>query len=161
MRLKRTETYIADLLSSEATQECVTWPFSRDRKGYGKIWWEGRCVGAHTIVCAQKHGPRPSEEHHAAHTCNQGHSGCVNPEHLLWKHRRLNLSLDKLSAGTTRPGEKHPSAKLSDADVNHILTCGERGIDLAAKFNVAQSTISMIRRGGRRTEEGRAARRIA
>lgn len=44
-------------------------------------------------------------------------------------------------------GEKHNNLKLNNKSVLYIMSSKERGIDLAAKFNVGPSMICRIRKG--------------
>jgi hypothetical protein len=66
------------------TDECVTWPFSRNRDGYPS----GQ---KHRWVCEKVNGPSPSARHVAAHSCDRGHEGCINKRHLEWKTHAENM----------------------------------------------------------------------
>ena len=69
---------------------CLTWPFARDRNGYGKVYFEGIGTSAHRVMCTLAHGKPDDPSKHAAHTCHNGHLGCVNPRHLVWMEAKLN-----------------------------------------------------------------------
>jgi hypothetical protein len=70
--------------------DCLKWPFSRDNHGYGQLGHEGKVFKAHRKMCELKNGAVPSPDHEAAHSCNRGHQGCINPNHLSWKTRSAN-----------------------------------------------------------------------
>lgn len=63
---------------------CLTWPFALHRDGYGNLKFDGSTIGAHRLMCEFVHGPAPTGNHQAAHSCGNGHLGCVNPRHLRW-----------------------------------------------------------------------------
>jgi hypothetical protein len=69
---------------------CLIWPFSRDpRVGRGQMGDE-EDQWAHRVMCREVHGPAPSPKHQTAHSCGNGHLGCVNPRHLSWKTNSEN-----------------------------------------------------------------------
>lgn len=86
--------------------ECLVWPFTRTRQGYGNV---SRTVvggsrgnmGAARAMCMLAHGPPPTAGHVAAHSCGNGHGGCVHPEHLRWATVAENVA-DTLRHGTRR-----------------------------------------------------------
>lgn len=134
-------------------EECLIWPFGRKQKGYGAIQFDGENSGAHRLMCILAHGEPPSPSHEAAHSCGNGHEGCVNPRHLRWATFTENVK-DSVRHGThpalAWKGEKHPSAKLTGAQVMAIrakLEEGSRVTDIAALYGVAKSTISGIKSG--------------
>jgi len=49
--------------------------------------------------------------------------------------------------GANAPGEKHSTAKLTEAQAREILASDERGMILAARYGVSTATISKIRTG--------------
>lgn len=139
-------TYLIGSLSAE-TDDCVVWPFWRDRKGYGLIEVGGRKFRAHRIACVKAHGQPPTPKHQAAHSCGKGHLGCINWRHLAWKSPAENAA-DKLVHGTDSRGEKAGTAKLTEADVLEIRRL--RGVEtqtaLARMFGVDRSNIGLIQR---------------
>jgi hypothetical protein len=59
----------------------------------------------------------------------------------------LNNTADKKKHGTQTYGESHHTAKLTDHDVSEIIylsSLGHKGIELARKFHVTPSLISLI-----------------
>lgn len=71
---------------------CLVWPFSRDpRIGRGAFAAaEGESPWAHRIMCEAVNGPPPPDKPQAAHSCGNGHLGCVNPRHLSWASNSEN-----------------------------------------------------------------------
>lgn len=132
--------------STYSGDECVIWPFGKDRAGYGRMRWAGRDAGAHQVVCELAHGPRPTPKHEAAHSCGMGHTGCVSPTHLRWATHKENHS-DRAAHGTNNAGESCGSAKLTEEDVLEIRRVygpGISQISLARKYGVESSSIRKI-----------------
>lgn len=128
--------------------ECLIWPFARGRAGYGNVYYEGAYTNAHRAMCVIANGEPPTPEHQAAHSCGNGHLGCVHPEHLRWA-TRLENETDKLIHGTVRQGEDVPTSKLTEHDVRRIRSSTSRVNELAREFGVGHQQISRIRRGER------------
>lgn len=63
---------------------CIFWPHNRNADGYGSYTIGSKTYGVHRLVCSRVHGDPPTPEHEAAHSCGNGHLGCVNPRHLRW-----------------------------------------------------------------------------
>jgi len=108
--------------------EC--WPWKRGRTGkhgpretrggYGQIRFDGKMRYTHIAVRAITDQQAVPDGMVVRHTCNN--PPCCNPAHLVIGTVRENLQ-DAIDAGTARlshPGETHPRAKLSDADVDRI-----------------------------------------
>lgn len=128
--------------------ECLIWPYSRHGAGYGTIRKDGRTATVSRLVCEYVHGPAPTPAHEAAHSCGNGHLGCVAKNHLSWK-TPLENNLDKIEHGTIMRGEKHHSAKLTQEQVREIMKL--RGTMTQAEigniYGVSQMQISRIFRG--------------
>jgi hypothetical protein len=126
--------------------ECEEWPFYRDASGYGRVTIEGRMHFVHRLICARAHGAPPSQKHQAAHSCGNGHLGCVNPRHLRWATAKENVA-DRKRHGTQSYGEDAPRAKLSERDVRRIRTWLAKGHSmpkLAREFGVSPSVVHDI-----------------
>lgn len=124
------------------TDECVIWPFHRMKSGY-----PGR--GMHRRVCEIVHGSPPTETHQAAHSCGNGHLGCVNDRHLSWKTPQENTD-DQLAHGTRIRGSKNPNANLVESQVKEIkvsLSLGVSMKEIAAAYGVSYNTIQFIKSG--------------
>lgn len=128
---------------------CLTWPYSRDDKGYGILGNEGRVLKAHRVMCELVHGPAPLG-HEASHSCGRGHLGCVNPTHLSWKTRSEN-QLDRRRHGTQQPRHWGRAGKLTPAQVLQIsaLKGQKTEMELAKMFDCTPTNINKIHNGQR------------
>lgn len=127
---------------------CLRWPYSRDRDGYGQFGLNGKMRKPHRWMCEATHGPAPSPDHHAAHECGNGHGGCVNPRHIVWKTPTDNAR-DRLKHGTVRDDKGRPLRKLTHEQVTEILRLkGQKShVELGRMFGVSDSQIRKIHRG--------------
>lgn len=127
------------------SDECLIWPFNRTDKGYAVVRYEGRVQSVSRIVCEKVHGPPPEEWYHAAHSCGNGHLGCISQRHLSWKTPVAN-SNDRLGHGTVPLGSKCGSAKLTESEVRLIRDLEGRGTYAAIgrMFGVDGGTVRRI-----------------
>lgn len=126
------------------THTCVEWPFTKNGAGYGLVNIDGKRMLVTRYICGLRNGPPPTLRHQAAHTCGNGHKGCVNQFHLEWKTPSENQS-DRLLHGTECRGEDSAVAKLTTKQVLEIREShGVRNKDLAQKYGVDPSHISAI-----------------
>jgi hypothetical protein len=132
---------------SEATPEkCWFWPFTRNPNGYAEITLNGKKARVHRLICERVHGPAPEANLDAAHSCGNGHFGCINPHHVRWDTRSGNCA-DKTRHGTDNRGSRHPMAKLSETNVRYIRAMSEQGltkVQLAEQFKVSPGNIALI-----------------
>lgn len=139
------KVYLWDELAYTSTEECITWPYrytkGRPQVKLGKKYYLNVC----RLLCEGLHGPAPTDEHHAAHSCGNGHLGCVNPQHLSWKTPKEN-SQDRYLHGTDQANERNPMAKLTMEKAEEIRarSLGTSTLDLAKEFGVSKSTIGKI-----------------
>jgi len=127
--------------------DCLKWPFSTRKDGYGTIRHDGESMPAHRYMCIQAYGPAPQNKPFATHVCGNGHLGCVNPNHLKWASAREN-QIDRVKHGTSNRGEQCGSSKLTKADVFRIrerIASGEILKNIAQDFNVHPITITDIK----------------
>lgn len=126
--------------------DCLPWPFGRFSTGYGMIGMpNGSRMQASRYMCARAHGNPPTEFHDAAHSCNNGHDGCTNPNHLRWATVSENM-MDKVANGTATRGERAPCSKLTEAQVLEIRSiAGATHTEIAMRYGVSQRAISHIR----------------
>jgi len=125
--------------------DCLMWPLSRGR-GYGHVSVNGRVLKASRVMCELVNGPPPTPDHEAAHSCGNGHEGCVTPKHLSWKTRAGNQR-DRRAHGTQAailPGAT--TRKLTAENVAEIRSLAGllTNTELAARFGVTRSTIRQI-----------------
>ncbi|MFE0101208.1 HNH endonuclease [Streptomyces sp. NPDC059009] len=102
----------------------------------------------HRLVALAYLGDPPSAQHEVAHL--NGNSRDNRIENLAWKTHAENEA-DKAMHGTKRCGERHGSAKLTDAEADEIRAEYKNGVlshvMLAEVYGVASSTITRIING--------------
>lgn len=124
--------------------ECLIWPFSRNQKGYAEVNRDGVARFVHRIVCEAVYGPAPSPRHEVAHSCGNGHLGCVAPRHLRWATYRENRQ-DMIDHERSLKGRKNPSAILTENDVRAIRRMrGRNNREIGDMFGVHPNTIGSI-----------------
>lgn len=149
MGRSKLENWISEVALCFDGDECLIWPFYRNPQGYGMITRYGRPHIASRVVCVAKHGPPPAKHYQAAHSCNNGSGGCVNPKHLVWKTPAENQA-DRKLAGTDNSGSRHGKSKLTDEQVRMIKRHTDVSArELAFRFGVSRWTIFDIRSGRR------------
>jgi DNA-binding XRE family transcriptional regulator len=127
---------------------CLIWPFSRDKHGRGMMGFNGARYWAHRFMCRLVKGDPPTADHTAAHSCGNGHGGCINPHHLDWKTQAENLE-DCREHGTLVRHHGGNVRRIMPEEIRAIREA--RGFQtqgqLAAKFGVSEGTISDIWHG--------------
>lgn len=143
-RTKPTRDWL-DAVALVETDECVPYPFKRNKLGYGLFV---SSVGrkhrkrrrAHNYVCEKAHGPAPSHKHEAAHSCDN--PPCCNPKHLRWAtHAENGDDMRKRSRAAK------PAAKLTPDQVRAIraqVANGNSQKSVAARFGVSCPTVCEI-----------------
>lgn len=129
--------------------DCLIWPFARDRQGYANGGHtDHRSRRAYRVICELAHGAPPTPRHEAAHVCGRGMDGCVAPAHLAWKTHAENEA-DKVGHGTLLKGSDHTNSKLTEAEVRDIrkLFGQMTHAQIAKRYGVSRSTISLISSG--------------
>lgn len=137
--------FVAKALASE-TDDCIIWPYNKAPNGYGKFGTLKKQQTVHRYVCEATNGPPPTDKHHAAHRC--GVRLCCNPRHIRWATPTENIR-EKRDHGTMTCGERHPDAKLTEADVLEMrrLSATVSGAELGRMFGVTkQSALAVIKR---------------
>lgn len=141
--------YFADTVLNFEGDECLTWPFGCNSDGYAAMWRAGQMRSVCRVICEILYGT-PEIRVDAAHSCGNGHLGCVNKKHLSWKTVTEN-SADRIVHGTHTRGERHGESKLTEQQVLQIIEL--KGVvtqsALAEKLHVSPQTISDIQRGKR------------
>lgn len=131
-------------------EDCLLWPFGRQPTGYGSLGYMGVQYYAHRFMCELVHGPAPSPEHEAAHSCGRGKQGCVDPRHLSWKTKAQNMQ-DKRQHGTASNSWWGRRGKLTPEIVQQIrdgIPYGPPLIHwLSAKYGITPSNIRHIQQG--------------
>ena len=131
---------------SHQSDDCLIWPFSVGDHGRGTMTVDRRAMSAPRYMCMLAHGAPPAESMQTAHSCGNGHIGCMNPRHLRWATAAENES-DKAMHGTVRRGQKVNTSKLTETDVREIRAIGRSiGLgELSARFGVSKQAIWAIR----------------
>jgi hypothetical protein len=121
---------------------CLRWPFGRNRRGYAKFEYNGRTESVCSLICRTKYGDRPTVKHEVAHSCGNGHLGCINPAHLRWATHSENVS-DKIAHGTHQIGERHGMARLTAEKVREIraLQANLSQVELARLYGITNSAV--------------------
>lgn len=136
---------------SETSEECINWPFSRDKDGYG---WLNRLGQrrAHRVSFIVFKGALGVGDV-VMHKCDN--PSCVNPLHLVKGTQQKNIK-DMFDKGRgsinnmdiDNRGERHAKAKLTDNQVLKIResfdTKAENQKTLALAYGVSKQTISDI-----------------
>lgn len=134
-------------------QDCITWPWTRNGCGYGHVGFNGRIHIASRLMCELARGPAPGLGYEAAHSCGNGHGGCVNPNHLCWKTSQEN-SIDMIAHGTARP-KGRPRRLLSIEQVRELRSLAKSGTPynvLAGQFGVRPRYVSHVVLGRERPD---------
>lgn len=128
---------------------CWPWIGARFKEGYGafRVTWAtgARTLRAHRVAYILAHGSVPNSEV-VRHTCDN--PPCCNPKHLIPGTQLDNTAdrKERMRCDHVR-GERHPRAKLTQAQVDEIrrrLDAGESQEALAEEFDVHPTTISNI-----------------
>lgn len=134
-----------EVVIGHESEDCLIWPYSVSSKGYPSLKISGKSILVTRMACEKKNGPPPTSKHEAAHSCGNGHLGCVNPMHLSWKTRSEN-QMDRVLHGTSNRGTRAARNKLSESDVRNIrLMRGIKSqVDLARIYGVSPNAIHEI-----------------
>ena len=135
-------------MERSAMSPCIEWMKSRDRRGYGVQWFQGRTHRAHRVAWMEANGPIP-EGMYVCHHCDN--PPCVNVEHLFLGTQVDNMH-DMVVKGRSKgqpPGERHPMAKLSAADIEAIRLDPRSQSKIAAQYGCSRGHIGRIKNGKR------------
>lgn len=135
--------WLAAQVTGWVSDECLYWPFGKCN-GYGTVYFDGKVHYAHRWMCQQVHGPAPAG-HEAAHSCGNGHKGCVNPRHVSWKTKSDN-QLDRALHGTASAGCRG-KLKPGDAEKIRALRGKHTQAEIAAMFGCSRANVSLIQNG--------------
>lgn len=127
----------------EPNSGCWLWESTTDSKGYGRLIQDRKVLSAHRASWMIHRGAIPKGLC-VCHRCDT--PLCVNPAHLFLGTQRDNIQ-DASRKQRTPLGERQGQSKLKAADVLAIRELERAGVlqgDIAARFAVAQSTVSDI-----------------
>lgn len=139
---------LAAKISVDADTGCWNWQGTKNNKGYGKLWVDGKKQYAHR-TSYRLHKSAIPVGLNICHRCDN--PACINPDHLFVGTQAENLA-DRNAKGRQRIGERkgtnNGNAKLTERDVISIrASTGMKLRELAAKYGVTPTQISFIRRG--------------
>jgi len=135
-------------IASATPNDCLIWPFNRDKDGYALVSVKSSPKRVHRIVCEIQCGAADSSLL-ALHSCGKGHEGCINPHHLRWGNQSENM-WDRVSHATLRGEPRSARAKLTPQQVLEIrrrLNSGEGRKQISEAFGMSLSAIHDIALG--------------
>jgi hypothetical protein len=130
----------------EKTKTCWLWDGTPANDfGHGKIWVDGRFVGAHVFSYWLMVGP-VADGLQVLHTCDV--PNCVRPDHLYVGTQADNMA-DKMRRGRQNQvaGEKHGGSKLTEEKVREIrrgYALGRSQSSLSREFGIARTTVQAV-----------------
>lgn len=135
--------WVAEHASYEG-DDCIVWPFEKSRYGYGVVKHDGKRRVASRVMCEAVHGAAPAEGMDAAHSCGNGHLGCMNPTHLRWATRKQNIEdmrrHGSFIVGILKKSKIHPDTVVQIRSKIGIVS----QTSLAKSLGLRQSEISRI-----------------
>lgn len=142
------QSFLREVVFSYDGDECLLWPFYRSRSGYAIASYGGKRRVVSRLLCELTHGLPPSASHEAAHSCGNGHRGCVTKRHLSWKTHSDNMG-DMVAHGASAKGERHGNSKLAESDVLAIRSLGHSmtAACIAKQFGISRRNVSNILNG--------------
>jgi hypothetical protein len=141
-----------------ASTACWLWGDSVDRHGYGQYHVYGRRWAAHRFSWTISVGKIP-DGIRVLHRCDN--PPCVRPDHLFLGTPADNsadmVQKQRARQGVPTPGEQHPNAKLTTAQVKAIRArraAGEGPKSIAKDFGIRPASVGNIaaRRAWRHVE---------
>lgn len=126
-----------------AKNGCWEWTGTKDKDGYGRLYWRGKQIRANRLSMELKTSYEVDKNLVVCHHCDN--PSCVNPDHLFVGTIKENAQ-DALQKKRHYVGEKNGRSKLTTEQVKVVLSSGLNGQELANMFNVTRATINRIRR---------------
>lgn len=136
---------VADVLRAKTVLSvtgCLEWTAARISTGYGAFSFRGVFMLAHRAAYESSIGPIP-DGMVVRHRCDNPR--CCNPEHLQLGTDQDNKD-DCVSKKRHYFGERHHWAKLTESQVHEIRASESRNKDIAIKFGIDPSAVSLIKR---------------
>lgn len=144
--MKRFTAYstLVDLLSRRPVDDsCIPWPMARSPKGYGTIYFNGKCARVHRIAYEITSGEIP-EGLVVCHKCDS--RAYVRPSHLFIGTQAEN-NRDRTTKGRGAYGQRSGRAKMTDEDVRNARRDGAKPIDLVRRYGINSGTASRALNG--------------
>ena len=98
---------------------CAEWIGAKDGGGYGAFRYSNKLYRSHRFAWMLRYREWVPDDKVLCHTCDN--PACVNTEHLFIGTQAENLA-DMTSKGRRTCGERHPSSKLTEREVEIIRT---------------------------------------
>lgn len=76
-------------IDQRGPDECWPWQRTRNKRGYGQTWFEGRLQVSHRVVWQLVYGEPAPSDHDVCHSCDN--PPCCNPTHLFLGTRLENV----------------------------------------------------------------------
>ena len=123
---------------------CWEWQANISPLGYGRFHIDGKYHLAHRWMYKEWYGVDPGDLD-VLHSCDNPR--CCNPTHLsLGTHQENMRQMMERGRGVQHKGEACGRSKLTEKEVLEIRTSSLPQLVLAAKYGVAQSAVSNIKR---------------
>lgn len=85
-------------LKNNKSDGCINWPFGKDSKGYGAVFYKGKRLKAHRVSrIIYEEIENPPKDVFACHKCDN--TLCVNPRHIYFGDAYTNV-LDRFTFRT-------------------------------------------------------------
>ena len=126
---------------------CRLFDGSLDKDGYGVITWTvmgpngKRVQRAHRLAFLEANGYLPPV---VRHSCDN--PPCIEATHLLGGSQLENIA-DRNTRGRTSRGERHSTARLTEAQVHEIRSDPRIHRLIAADYDICSSHVSRIKLG--------------
>lgn len=138
--------WMIQAIQSHESNDCLMWPFSVDKDGYGILTVNRALLKSHRVAFKIANGRWPQP--YGCHTCDT--PGCFNPRHIFEGTASDNMQDCKAKGRSKHAANARTAAKLTDETVRQIRAeyirwdkdCGSRG--LARKYGVSQACISLV-----------------
>jgi hypothetical protein len=153
------ERFWSKVDQSGGPDACWEWQGAHYSNGYGCYSLPSGQYGASRIAYRIEHDQDPGELF-VLHICDNGHLGCVNPQHLFLGTQKDN-GHDCHLKGRTAKGEGHGRHKLCRTQVEAIRASSDTCKSLGARFNVSPAEICLIKNNKKwNTDEGHPSDRL-
>ncbi len=157
IKRKARRTTIADNLFGYCDQSggpdaCWPWLRAHCSKGYGNVWFGGRCRQAHCVAYELRVGPIPDgfdgKPLQVRHSCDN--PPCINPNHLLVGTNLDNMrDREERGRGNQPSGEECGRSKITARHVILIRRCSDlfNTRELAEMVGLDAPQVARILRG--------------
>ena len=126
-----------------SSDDCLVWPLFRDPfVGRGRLGHNGKRLWAHRLMCELVNGSAPDDRPQVAHSCGNGHLGCVNPKHLSWSSQSENHK-DRRRHGTAKTNPYGSRTPLTPEQVEQIRDLKGKQPQLltARQFGISHASV--------------------